>query len=453
MSNGEAASRASIGAIMASTSNAAVVAACLLAVGVPFTAAVAQGTAVGSPVVATVGTPVVATAIGVGSDRNRTDVTIDLTQGVTAEAFTLANPYRVVIDLPGVAFQVSGGDSVRPGGLVKAIRHGAFADGRGRVVIDTSGPVAIARASMDSRNEGGVRLTLALSPMQPAEFGNGTGSARARVPSAAVKPAVFDDTAGAVPRSKPRVMIDPGHGGIDPGAIGAGKISEKVVVLAVALQLRSALLANGRYDVQMTRADDTFVPLDRRVTMAGQAKADLFISLHADAVDDPATGKGIRGASVYTLSERASDEQARAMADKENAADLAAGIDQIPSVERDDVKNILFELTARETAVFSHLLSRSVVTQLGKSGSLARQPERAAAFRVLKQPHAPSILIELGFLSHPAEELQLASPQWQRQVARGLAAAVDTYFVMKSSSIAAGASIGAEALDQSGVLP
>jgi len=256
-----------------------------------------------------------------------------------------------------------------------------------------------------------------------------------------VKPSVFDDTSPADPdptatQAKPIIMIDPGHGGIDPGAIGPGKITEKAIVLAVAKETKAALVASGRYDVRLTRATDTFIPLDQRVALSKQSQADIFISLHADTIADAHLARSIRGASVYTLSDKASNEEARLMAEKENAADLVAGLPQPSPESGSDIKPILFDLMARETATFSKLLSRSVVGAMSKAHPLTHDPERAAAFRVLRQAGAPSVLIELGFLSNPAEEQMMTNADWQRRVATAIASAVDTYFARRGSSMA-----------------
>lgn len=255
-----------------------------------------------------------------------------------------------------------------------------------------------------------------------------------------VKPSLFDDTSPASPgppatKSKPVIMIDPGHGGIDPGAVGPGKITEKTIVLAVAREVKTVLDASGRYDVRLTRATDTFIPLDKRVALSKQAQADIFISLHADTIDNAHLARSIRGASVYILSDKASNEEARIMAEKENAADLVAGLPAHSPDSGDDIKPILFDLMARETATFSKLLSRSVAGALSKAHPLTHEPERAAAFRVLRQPGAPSVLIELGFLSNPAEEQMMTSASWQRQIAIAIASAVETYFARKGSSM------------------
>lgn len=248
-----------------------------------------------------------------------------------------------------------------------------------------------------------------------------------------VKPSVFDD---AVSPARPVIMIDPGHGGIDPGAIGPGKTTEKTIVLAVALQLKSALDALERYDVRLTRASDTFIPLDKRVALSKQAGAGIFISLHADTIDNANLARSIRGASIYTLSDKASNEEARIMAEKENAADLVAGLPQHTPESGGDVKPILFDLMARETAAFSKLLSHTLAGAMSRNHTLTHDPERAAAFRVLRQADAPSVLIELGFLSHPAEEQMMTGATWQRQVASTIATAIDTYFSRKSSMMA-----------------
>lgn len=260
------------------------------------------------------------------------------------------------------------------------------------------------------------------------------------IPDLAAKPAVFDDTVAQTGPHKPIIMIDPGHGGIDPGAVGAANTVEKTVVLAVATYLKSALDASGRFTVIMTRDRDVFVPLDERVELSRRANADIFLSLHADTIDDRNLAQTIRGASVYTLSEKASNEDAQRMAEKENAADLAAGADWGQAEHADDVKPILFDLLARETATFSHVLSHALVTHLATGALLTREPERSAAFRVLRQPHAPSVLIELGFLSNAAEEQQMAQAAWQQRTAGSIAAAIRAYFEQKSSGTAAAAS-------------
>jgi N-acetylmuramoyl-L-alanine amidase len=250
-------------------------------------------------------------------------------------------------------------------------------------------------------------------------------------PPVAVKPAVFDQSPA---RTKPVIMIDPGHGGMDPGAVGRGKTTEKTVVLAVAKALKATLEHGGGYDVRLTRTSDVFVPLPKRVEMSVEARADLFISLHADAIDDKSLANAIRGASIYTLSDKASDEQARLMAEKENAVDRIAGLEHAHGDRSDELNGILFDLLARETASFSKVMSRTLVGSLSKVGFLAREPERAASFVVLKQTHAPCVLVELGFLSNATEEQRMTQAAWQQQMAQSIAAAVTTYFDHKHAA-------------------
>lgn len=394
----------------------------------------------GSPVLAApdvIRGQVEAAGVRLSGDGTSTTFELELSEGVTAEVFTLASPYRVIIDLPDIAFKLPPGAGSTGQGLVKAFRYGSFAEHKGRVVIDTSGPVAILGAQMTrSAATNRVVLKVAMAPSDAASFGQGTGAAQAAGGSAnaASKPALFEE-APPKPKShgKPVIVIDPGHGGIDPGAMGINNIAEKTVVLAVAQELKAALLKAGRYDVKMTRATDVFISLDRRLKFSEQNAAELFISLHADSIEEKNLAENIRGATVYTLSERASDEQARAMAEKENASDLVAGLENIDQGGKDQVKNILIDLLKRETSNFSADFSHVLVSRLAKSITMSRDPQRAAAFKVLKQPHAPSVLVELGYMSNSKDEGQMTTSAWQKQVAASISAAVEAYFAKRTA--------------------
>lgn len=367
------------------------------------------------------------------AEAETTAFELTLSEGVTAEVFTLANPYRVIIDLPDVAFKLPAGTGQAGDGLITAFRYGLFAERKARVVIDTKGPVKIAGAEMTSAGvNGAVMLKVSLMPTDAASFGAGTGSERHAMPPAA---AAIEEPADKpkMARLKPIIVIDPGHGGIDPGAMGNGMITEKSLVLAVSQQLQAALQASGRYDVRMTRTTDVFVSLDKRLKFSRDNDADLFISLHADSIEERSLAQAIRGATVYTLSERASDDQARLMAEKENASDLIAGLEFATSDGGDQVKNILIDLMKRETSNFSADFAKELVQRLGKSIALSKDPQRSAAFKVLKQTHAPSVLIELGYISNAQDEQSMSSQKWQKQVAGSIAAAVNTYFTKRTA--------------------
>jgi N-acetylmuramoyl-L-alanine amidase len=241
-------------------------------------------------------------------------------------------------------------------------------------------------------------------------------------------------------RTRQVVVIDPGHGGVDSGAVGpsiAGQppVLEKSVVLAVSKLLASLLLAHGRYDVMLTRSGDTFVPLDQRLSHSRRLGADLFISIHADSVAANTNAQAVRGATVYMLSDDASDEQARRLADKENAADQAGGLPVAVKLDNDQVRNILVDLMRRETSEFSAEFRSTVVAELSRRIAMAREPQRAAAFRVLKQTEVPAVLIELGYMSNAQDQKLLQSAAWQSQVAGSIAAAIDNFFAKRASPV------------------
>lgn len=382
--------------------------------------------------------PLVAAAVReakVSTDGGKTRFQMSLSAGVRAEIFTLANPYRVIIDLPDVEFDLPDSAGHKAGGLISAFRYGLFADNKGRVVIDTTGPVRIDGAKMMSVARGrSVSLEMELVSISEAEFGVGTGTAANAAATAAQptpKPAIFDDPLGSPSeeKKKPLILIDPGHGGIDPGAVGVNSLLEKAVVLDVAKRIERRLTATGKFRVALTRDRDVFLSLDQRVKMLSDLGADLFVSLHADSLESKSVASHVRGATVYTLSERASDEQARRMAEKENSSDQAAGIDSgAMQVDNEEVRNILFDLMKRETSNFSTDFSNLLVSRLKQSVSVSREPQRAAAFRVLKQNQAPSVLVELGYLSNDDDAKLMRQSEWQGKVAQSIVAAIDAFF-------------------------
>lgn len=370
----------------------------------------------------------VATSVRVAGDEKATSFELLLSTGVPAEIYTLANPYRVIIDLPDVAFKLPPKAGQDPKGLITAFRYGLFAEGKARVVIDTQGPIEIAKAGM-TRVDGGILLKLSLKPTDAVRFGGGTGAARqttgAKAPQREPAP-----VSGAPKKTgaKPVIVIDAGHGGIDPGTISPDGVTEKTVVLAVAKRLREALQKGGRYVVHMTRSKDVFVSLDERVKISADVGADLFISLHADALEARNFAESVRGATIYTLSERASDEQAQRMAEKENASDLIAGLETASIGDGDQVRTILIDLLKRETSNFSADFSNVLLGSLRGSIAVSKEPQRSAAFKVLKQADAPSVLVELGYMSNSKDEAEMTKPAWQARVAQAIGSAVNSYF-------------------------
>jgi N-acetylmuramoyl-L-alanine amidase len=224
------------------------------------------------------------------------------------------------------------------------------------------------------------------------------------------------------PRKPHLVVLDPGHGGVDPGAIGFSGAYEKDIALATAREVARQLEASRRYRVQMTRSGDEFVPLQDRVAFAHAAGGELFLSIHADALPN----SGVRGASVFTLSEKASDKEAAELAARENKADLIAGIDL--SRHEPVVSEILFDLARRQTNNLSIRLARELVSELGREVPLLNHSHRSAGFVVLKAPDIPSALVELGCLSNREEERLLQQPAYQRKLATGLVRSVNDYF-------------------------
>lgn len=361
----------------------------------------------------------------VGDYPAKTRFVLDLTEPVHFDVFTLANPYRVVIDLPEVAWNIRP-ESVPRSRLIRGYRLGLFQPGNSRVVIDVAGPVAVAKSFLlppaDKRYH---RLVIDLKPVSAAAFRPGVPASRAE---AAARETPDPAPAKAARRDlRPLIAIDPGHGGVDPGAHSRHRVWEKHITLAQARELRRQLLRTGRYRVVMTRDRDVFVRLRDRIRIAQRAGADLFISLHADSISDP----HVRGGSVYTLSERASDREAEALAAKENRADIIAGVDL--NQQSETVARILIDLRQRLTTNDSVRLASNVTHEMAKTRRLLRNNHRFAGFAVLKAPDIPSILIEMGYLSNAKDERLLTSSKHRRRLASALVAAIDAHFTRQQA--------------------
>lgn len=360
----------------------------------------------------------------------RTRFALELSDPVDVRAYTLTNPNRVVIDMPDVLWRA--GDEARPSGrrAVKSYRYGQFRRGNFRFVVDLNTPVKVEAPLLVPPEEGfGFRLMIDLTPSTREAFvaaagwprGSTAGTLSAELPPAPAAPAPRGDA------GKRLVVIDAGHGGIDPGTHGRSGIREKDLVLGVARELRKALEATGRYRVQLTRDSDVFIPLRERVNIARVAHADLFVSLHADSNDHP----DIRGASVYTLSEDASDREAASLAEKENMSDVIAGVDL--AGESSPVASILIDLAQRDTMNRSVRFAERVLTSLPRATMVRpSSPHRSAGFAVLKAPDIPAALIELGYLSNSEDEAEMRKPAWRTRVAGSLVAAINGHFAAEA---------------------
>ena len=357
-------------------------------------------------------------------DRGRTRFIADLSKKVDVNVFSLADPYRVIVDLPEVNFQMPPGLGSEKRGLVTGYRYGLFAPGRSRIVIDVSGPFLVDKAFvLEARVDQPARLVVDLVVTDRTTF---LAKLRAaRIPVVGSIPKLKPQAQATA--AKPVVILDPGHGGIDPGTASADGVTEKEVVLAFAKTLRQKLEAEGDFQVYLTREGDTFLALRERVEFAQSKGANLFVSIHADSF--PKHANEASGATVYTLSERASDDEAKELAAKENFSDAIAGV-ELPTDRDEVVANILIDLAQRETQNRSIVFARSVVGEMS-AAELHRKSLKSAGFRVLKSPDVPSVLLELGFLSNPDDEKRLTSETWRAAMAEKVGAAIDAYFAKR----------------------
>jgi N-acetylmuramoyl-L-alanine amidase len=357
-------------------------------------------------------------------DRGRTRFIADLSEKVDVIVFSLADPYRVIVDLPEVNFQMPTGLGTEQRGLITGYRFGLFAPGKSRIVIDVSNPFLVDKAFvLEARADQPARLVVDLVATDRATFLAKLRDAK----SPAVGSIPHPDPPAMVAKTKAVIVLDPGHGGIDPGTASADGTTEKEVVLAFAKALREKLEAKGDYQVYLTREDDSFLALRERVEFAQGKGANLFISIHADSLPKHTTEAS--GATVYTLSEHASDEEAKELAAKENFSDALAGVD-LPSDRDEVVANILIDLAQRETQERSIVFAKSVVGEMSAS-DLHRRSLKSAGFRVLKSPEVPSVLLELGFLSNPDDKKGLTSDDWRAAMAEKVTAAIDAYFAKR----------------------
>ncbi len=415
---------------------------------------------------------VAAVAVRIQAEPDRTRFVADLTRTVAFKVYVLPDPYRVIVDLPGIEFRLPADSGATASGLVTGYRYGSLDLGRSRIVMDAAAPVLIERSFILHPRDGEpARLIIDLvatdaetftrlhrsEQLSFAETGETAGEVPTELPPISIGPppklAQAPQSRGeAVPRPRPKpgsklalgeisplpekpvksrpvVVIDPGHGGIDSGAVSRSGSEEKEVVLAFSETLKQALEAAGHYDVHLTRSADVFLSLHDRVQFARRHNADLFIAIHADALRRGTA----RGATVYTLADKASDAEAEALAHKENRSDIIAGVDLV--AESEQITGILIDLAQREAKNHATIFAKQLVGELKPVAKLNSRPLRSAGFRVLMAPDVPSVLFELGYLSNRNDEALLLSPKWRSEVAHAMAAAIERYF---ATQLAAG---------------
>ena len=391
-------------------------------------------------------------AARIGDSPERTRFVMELSQDVAYRVFTLPDPFRVVVDLPELGWAVPDDRQPKARGLITGLRFGLFAPGTSRVVLDVGKPAHLQKVFMIAPRDGKPhRLVIDIEQVGREQYFAAAAQARAAAaraggaeraqsgPTLATSEAPLQAArTSPLPKPKPPaakpadprpiVVIDPGHGGVDPGAIGVSGAYEKNIALDYGRALYAALQASGRYRPVMTRNRDVFLKLRQRIALAQKAKGDLFISLHANIH----RSSKIRGASVYTLSETASDKEAAAIAAAENAADVLAGVDLTD--QTGDVRGILIDLAQRETMNLSKKFANDLVVEVGKDVKLLRNTHRFAGFAVLKSPTIPSVLFEIGYMSNRQEERLLRSRAHRDKVVASIIRAVDVFFRKQSAT-------------------
>jgi N-acetylmuramoyl-L-alanine amidase len=364
----------------------------------------------------------VATDARLGGDDAQTRFVMDFSRKIEVRAFTLADPYRVVVDIPQVMFHLPPKVGEAGRGLIKAFRFGLVMQGGSRLVFDLTKPAKVEKAFVvDPTDTAPARLVLDLVSTDRESFLRrtvaDTRNARADLPRAETPAAAKEGD------QRPLVVLDPGHGGIDTGTKGPNGEEEKDIVLNFAQRLRDRLEKSGKCRLLLTRSDDTFVALADRVRIARDAGATLFVSIHADSLPH---GEGdAQGASIYTLSDTATDSEAARLAEKENRADVIAGVDL--KSEPDDVAGILIDLAERETKSFSAQFAHKLAGEMKTVTRMHKKPLKSAGFRVLRAPDVPSVLVELGYVSNRQDLQSLVSDTWRERTANTIAQTIETF--------------------------
>ena len=358
-------------------------------------------------------------------DESRSRFVADLTDDAKANVFTLADPYRVIVDMSEVSFRLDESAGTEGRGLFAAFRYGSISPGRSRIVLDVSGPVRVDKFFVLPPKDGQpARMVIDIVPTEREAFLEASRAYREhqQVETAARRDRTFGSEAD-LSDQRPTIVLDPGHGGIDTGAKGRNGAVEKVLTLEFAKILGEKLKETGRYNVLFTRTTDTFIALGDRVAYAREHGAELLISIHANYF----RGRSIRGAIIYTASDKASDRMAAEIAELENQADTMAGID-ISDEDQEVVKDILLDLTRRETRNFGTVFAQNLIKEMKETTPMFKKPHQQAGFKVLEAPDVPSALIELGFVSNAEDEKMLMSDDWRGEASESIVQAIDNFF-------------------------
>ncbi|MFK7937934.1 MAG: N-acetylmuramoyl-L-alanine amidase [Roseovarius sp.] len=348
------------------------------------------------------------------------EITLNLSQGVPYRVFTLDAPERLVLDFREVDWRGADVDSLDQSERVTGLRVGGFQPGWSRMVVDLDGPYTLERADLSlSQAADGAALSIALSPATPEAFAQSAGAPQMPGWDVGQDDIPSEPATSQAQKDKPlTILLDPGHGGIDPGA-DQGGVLEKDLMLLFAIELRDLLIRTADVEVLLTRNTDTFVSLERRVAIAHQQSADVFISLHADALS---VGQA-HGATVYTLSATASDKASATLAERHDRADILSGVDL--SGQDDVVADILIDLARMETQPRADRLAEALRLGIKQRGlTLNTRARRQAGFSVLKSPDIPSVLLELGFLSSKQDRANIKDPEWRAVMAAAIRDAI-----------------------------
>lgn len=365
----------------------------------------------------------------VSTTAERARLIIDLSGKTEFAIASLGEPNRIAIDVKAFDVKILAPADVAGQGLIKSFTVQLKEKGRARTELELAAPAQVQQAYvLDAVADQPARLVVDIIPDTPEHFAQKVAADyAASMANQGVSPATVPTdpgTHGSTGGMRPLVVIDPGHGGIDNGATAPNGVHEKDITLAFAVELQKMLMDTGRFDVALTREDDTYLTLNQRVDLARQNKADLFISLHADTFQQPE----IRGASVYTRDENATDVLDKVLADGENRYDIVAGFAVPNTPASPQVKDLLIDLMRRQMRKSSFMAAQAIVHQLEPSVALRKFPVRQADFFVLQAPDVPSILVELGFLSNAADIANLQKSDWRDRTVSALARGIADYF-------------------------